>query len=101
MSAFDVSRDTFDGTHIIYTGNTKTISSYRRYGTDDHVMALGFLSSTLLVLGYPEQCAAASGQAVSRARAMGLPYTTANALAQTALLGTIGCHREAATAVAD
>src|SRR5262252_8314124 len=101
MGAFVEARHHLERTITLCTANPETISAYRRYGTDDHVMALGFLSSILLVLGYPEQCAAASRQAVSRARAMGLPYTTANALAQTALLGTIGCHREAAAAVAD
>ena len=46
----------------------ETIATYRRFGADDQVMALSFLASTLLLLGYPEQAAAAAEQAVSRAR---------------------------------
>jgi len=101
MGAFVDARHHLERTITLCAANPETISEYRRFGTDDQVMALGFLSVTLLLLGYPEQCAAATEKAVSRARAMGLPYTTANALAHAALLGTIGCDREAAAALAD
>jgi class 3 adenylate cyclase/tetratricopeptide (TPR) repeat protein len=101
MGAFVDARLHLEQTINICAANPETITAYRRFGTDDQVLALSFLASTLLLLGYPEQCATATGQAVSRARAMGLPYTTANALAHVALLGTIGCDREVAAAHAD
>src|SRR5262249_25625637 len=72
-----------------------------RFGTDDRVNALSFLASTLLLLGYPEQSAIAVGQALSRAQAMGLAYSTALALSHVAILGTIGCDPQRAAAYAD
>jgi predicted ATPase len=101
MGAFIDARHHLEQTIKLCAANPETISAYRRFGIDDQVMALSFLSFTLLILGYPEQSAATTGQAVSRARAMGLPYTTANALAHGALLGILGCDRGAATALAD
>src|SRR5262249_48010115 len=65
------------------------------------VNALSFLASTLLLLGYPEQSAIAVGQALSRAQAMGLAYSTALALSHVAILGTIGCDPQRAAAYAD
>src|SRR5262249_18703834 len=75
--------------------------AYRRFGTDDRVNALSFLAPTLLLLGYPEQSATAVGQALSRAQAMGLAYSTALALSHVAFLGTIGCDPQRAAAHAD
>jgi class 3 adenylate cyclase/predicted ATPase len=101
MGAFVDARRHLERTIALCAANPQTITDYRRFGTDDQVMALVFLASALLLLGYPEQSAAATGQALSRARAMGLPYTTANALSHVALLGTIGCDRDVAAAHAD
>jgi len=101
MGAFVEARHHLERTITLCAANPETISAYRRFGIDDQVMAQSFLSFTLLVLGYPEQCATATGQAVSRARAMGLPYTTANALAHGSLLGILGCDPKAAAALAD
>jgi predicted ATPase len=81
--------------------NQETITSYRRFGTDDQTRLLSFLASALLLLGYPEQSTAAAGQAVSRARAIGLPFTTALALSHVALLGNLGGDPNVAAAHAD
>src|SRR5262249_31818568 len=101
MGAFVEARHHLERTITLCAANPETISAYRRFGIDDQVMALSFLSFTLLILGYPEQSVTATGQAVSRARAMGLPYTTANALAHGAFLGILGCNPKAAAALAD
>ena len=82
----------------ICAANPQTIASYRRFGTDDQVMALSFLAFSLLLLGYPQQSADAIGQAVSRARAMGLPFTTALVLNHVALLGALGGDVQSAAA---
>src|SRR5262249_56205085 len=81
--------------------NQETIAAYRRFGTDDRVNALSFLASTLLLLGYPEQSATAVGQAVSRAQAMGLAYSTALGLSHVPMLGPIRCDPQQAAAHAD
>jgi predicted ATPase/class 3 adenylate cyclase len=81
--------------------NPETVTSYRRFGTDDRVNALSFLAPTLLLLGYPEQSVAAAAQAVSRAHTIGLAYSTALALSHVAFLGTIGCDPQRAAAHAD
>jgi tetratricopeptide (TPR) repeat protein len=85
----------------ICAANQDTIALYRRFGTDDQVRASSFLASTLLLLGYPEQSGAVAAQAVSRARAMGLPFTTALALSHLAFLGILGGDQEAAAACAE
>jgi predicted ATPase len=74
----------------ICAAHPDTIAGYRKFGTDDQVMASSFLAFTLLLLGYPQQSAAAIGKAVSRAHAMGLPFATALVLNQAALLGVLG-----------
>ena len=74
----------------ICAAHPDTIAGYRKFGTDDQVMASSFLAFTLLLLGYPQQSAAAIGKAVSRAHAMGLPFATALVLTQAALLGILG-----------
>jgi class 3 adenylate cyclase/tetratricopeptide (TPR) repeat protein len=101
MGAFVDARLHLERTLALCTANQETIATYRKFGTDDQVMALSYFASTLLLLGYPEQSASATGQAVSRARAMGLAYTTALALNHVALLGTFGCDPRQAAAQAD
>ena len=70
-------------------------------GDGSIVEAVAGAAPTLLLLGYPEQCVAAAGQAVSRAQAMGHAYSTALALSHVAFLGTVGCDPERAAAYAD
>src|SRR5262249_40655883 len=94
MGAFADARHHLERTITLCTANRIIMVADRRFGFDDQVVALGFVTFTLLVLGYPEQCTAANGQAVALARAMGLPYTTANGFAHAALLVTIGWDRE-------
>jgi class 3 adenylate cyclase/tetratricopeptide (TPR) repeat protein/ABC-type transport system involved in cytochrome c biogenesis ATPase subunit len=101
MGAFVDARLHLERTLDLCAANQETITSYRRFGTDDQARALSFLASTLLLLGYPERSAAAAGQAVSRARAMGLPFTTALALSHVALLGNLGGDANVAAAHAD
>jgi predicted ATPase len=101
MGAFVEARVHLERTLDLCAANEETIAAYRRFGTDDRVNALSFLASTLLLLGYPEQSAAAVGQALSRAQAMGLAYSTALALSHVAILGTIGCDPQRAVAYAD
>jgi predicted ATPase len=81
--------------------NPETVISYRHFGTDDQARAFSFLASTLLLLGYPDRSAAAAEQALARARAMGLAFTTVLALSQVALLGVLGGDTEASAAHAD
>src|SRR5262249_32633286 len=59
------------------------------------------LSRTLLILGYPEQAAAVAGQALARARRLGLAFTTVFALDGEALLGSLGSDLKRAGAHAD
>jgi tetratricopeptide (TPR) repeat protein len=101
MGAFVDARLHLERALALCAANQETIATYRKFGTDDQVMALSYFASTLLLLGYPEQSAVASGQAVCRARAMGLAYTTALALNHVALLGTFGCDPHRAAAHAD
>jgi class 3 adenylate cyclase/predicted ATPase/ABC-type transport system involved in cytochrome c biogenesis ATPase subunit len=101
MGAFVDARVHLERTLALCAANQDTIATYRRFGTDDQANALSFLASTLLLLGYPEQSAAAAGKAVSRAQAMGHAYSTALALSHVAFLGTIGCDPQRAAARAD
>jgi tetratricopeptide (TPR) repeat protein len=96
MGALDSSRLHLERTLALCAAHQETIATYRKFGSDDQVMALSFLGSTLLLLGYPEQAATAVGKALSRARALRLVYPTALALNQVALLGTLGCDQMAA-----
>ena len=98
MGSLVTARLKLEQTLALCATNPTTIASYRRFGTDDQVMALSFLASTLLLLGYPEQAAVAAAEAVSRARAIGLAFTTASALSHVAFLGTLGFDRKQATA---
>ena len=98
MGSLVTARLKLEHTLALCATNPTTIASYRRFGTDDQVMALSFLASTLLLLGYPEQAAVAAAEAVSRARAIGLAFTTASALSHVAFLGTLGFDRKQAAA---
>src|SRR6266404_6127744 len=101
MGAFVGARLHLERTLALCAANQETIVTYRRFGTDDQLGASLFLASTLLLLGYPEQSAAATGQAVSRARAIGLALPTALTLSQVAFLGTLGGDPRLAAAHAD
>ena len=101
MGTFVDARLHLERTLDICAANQEKITSYRRFGTDDQVRALSFLASTFLLLGYPEESAAAVEQALARARARGLAFTTALALSHVALLGTLGADSQGAAAHAD
>jgi class 3 adenylate cyclase/tetratricopeptide (TPR) repeat protein len=101
MGAFVDARVHLERTLAICAANQEAIATYRRFGADDQVYALSFLADTLFVLGYPDQSAVAAEQAVSRARAMGLAFTTAQALRHLAFLGTIGSDPQRALANVD
>jgi tetratricopeptide (TPR) repeat protein len=101
MGAFAQARAHLEQTLSICATDGEMIAAYRRFGTDDQVRASSFLASTLLLLGYPDQSAAMAMQAVARARAMGLPFTTALALSHVAFLGLLGGDPGAAASYAD
>jgi len=101
MGAFVDARVHLERTLALCAANQETIAAYRRFGADDQANALSFLAPTLLILGYPEQSAAAAAQAVSRAQAIGLVYSIALALSHVAFLGTIGCDPQRAADHAD
>jgi predicted ATPase/class 3 adenylate cyclase len=101
MGAFVDARSHLERTLELCAANHETITSYRRFGADDEVAALSPLARTLLLLGYPERAAAATGQALARARNMGLAFTTALALDGEALLGALGADPQRAAAHAD
>ena len=101
MGAFVDARLHLERTLALCAANPETIVTYRRFGTDDEVRAWSVLANTLLLLGYPEQSAAAAAKAVSRARQMGLAFTTALALSQVAIQGTLGDDPKLAAAHAE
>jgi len=101
MGTFIDARSYLERTLELCAANQETITSYRRFGADDEVAALAPLSRTLWILGYPEQAVAVAGQALARARSMGLAFTTALALDGEALLGTLGAGPQRAAAHAD
>ena len=101
MGAFTDSRVHLERTLELCAANRETITSYRRFGADDEVSALSALSRTLLLLGYPQQAAAAVGRALARARSLGLAFTTALALDAEALLGALGADPKHALVCAD
>jgi class 3 adenylate cyclase/tetratricopeptide (TPR) repeat protein len=101
MGALVEARVHLERTLAICAANQETIASYRRFGADDQVYSLTFLAATLLLLGYPEQSDVAAEQAVSRARAIGLAFTTVSALIHLASLGTIGSDPRRALANVD
>jgi tetratricopeptide (TPR) repeat protein len=101
MGGFVDARFHLQRTLDLCIAHQETITSYRRFGADDQVTALSSLSRTLLVLGYPEQAAAVAGQALARARSLGLAFTTAFALDGEALLGVLGGDLQRAAAHAE
>jgi predicted ATPase len=101
MGDFVDARFHLERTIELCAANQETITSYRKFGTDDQVTALSALSRTLLILGYPEQAAAVAGQALARARSLGLAFTTVFALDGEALLGALGADLKRAAAHAD
>jgi tetratricopeptide (TPR) repeat protein len=101
MGIFVEARAHQERTLALCATNPETIATYRRFGVDDQVNTLSFLASTLLLLGYPQQSAAAVEKAGTRARAIGRPFTTALALTNLAILGTIGGDPKQALAHAD
>jgi class 3 adenylate cyclase/tetratricopeptide (TPR) repeat protein len=101
MGAFVDARAHLERTLAVCATNPETIATYRRFGVDDQVNTLSFLASTLLLLGYPEQSAAAAETAETRARAIGRTFTTALALTNMAVLGAIGGDPQRALARAD
>src|SRR5262249_13270869 len=101
MGAFLDARFHLERALDLCAAHQETITSYRRFGVDDGVSALSALSRTLWILGYPEQAAAAAGQALVRARTMALAFTTALALDNEALLGALGADLKRAAVHAD
>jgi predicted ATPase len=101
MGAFLDARFHLERTLDLCAAHQETITSYRKFGVDDEVSALSALSRTLWILGYLEQAAAAAGQALARARTMGLAFTTALALDGEALLGALGADLKRAAVHAD
>ena len=101
MGAFVDARAHLERTLALCETNPDTIATYRRFGVDDQVNTLSFLASILLLLGCPEQSAAAAEKAENRARAIGRTFTTALAFTNMAVLGTIGGDPLRALAHAD
>jgi class 3 adenylate cyclase/tetratricopeptide (TPR) repeat protein len=101
LGSFSDARPYLEKTLDLCAANPEMIPAYRQFGTDDQVMAQSFLASTLLLLGYPEQSAAAAEGAVARARTMGRAFTTSLALSHVAFLGALGCDPQRAEAYAD
>jgi class 3 adenylate cyclase/tetratricopeptide (TPR) repeat protein len=101
MGAFVDARSHLERTLALCATNPKTIATYRGFGVDDQANTLSFLASTLFLLGYPEQAAAAAEKAETRVRAIGLAFTTALAFCNMAILGTIGGDPRRALANAD
>jgi class 3 adenylate cyclase/predicted ATPase len=89
LGKFADARLHLERTMALCAANQETIVAYRRFGIDDHTGALSHLASTLLILGYPEQSAAAAAQAVARARGLGLVFTIATTLSHAAMLGIL------------
>jgi tetratricopeptide (TPR) repeat protein len=101
MGAFVDARSHLENSLALCAANQETITSYRRFGADDQVTALSALSRTLWILGFPSKAADAAQRALTRARSLGLAFTTAFALDGMALLGILGADRQKAAAYAD
>jgi class 3 adenylate cyclase/tetratricopeptide (TPR) repeat protein len=101
MGAFVDSRAQLERTLELCAANSDTIATYRSFGVDDETYALSFLAITLLVLGYPQQSAAAWERAETLARTLKRPFTTALAFTNMTVLGAIGGDPEHALANAD
>ncbi|OKO71910.1 adenylate/guanylate cyclase domain-containing protein [Bradyrhizobium sp. AS23.2] len=101
MGAFVEARVHLERTLALCATNPEAIATYRRFGVDDQVNTLSMLASVLLLLGCPEQSAAAAERAEKRARAIGRTFTTALAFTNMAVLGTMGGDPQRALAQAD
>ena len=101
VGAFVDARAHLERSLELCAANQDTIKSYRQYGANDQVTALSSHSRALWILGYPAQAAVAAEQALTQARSMRLPFTTAFALDCEALLGAFGADSERAAAHAD
>ena len=99
--AFTDARAHLERTLALCATNPRAIETYRRFGVDDAVNSLAFLSSTLWFLGYPDQSADAAEKAESRARQIGRSFTIALTLGNIVVLGTIGGDARRALAHAD
>jgi class 3 adenylate cyclase/tetratricopeptide (TPR) repeat protein len=100
MGAFADARIQLERTLAICASH-KEIATYRRFGSDDQVMALSFLALTLLLQGYPDQSHAAIQQALSRARSLGLAFTSSLALSHAGFLGVLGWNPKVAAGHAE
>lgn len=80
MGALVDARLYLERTIDLCAANEKAIGGYRGFGIDDRVSAMFNLSRALLLLGYPDRSAVEAEKAVSRARNLGFPFTTALAL---------------------
>jgi predicted ATPase/class 3 adenylate cyclase len=101
MGNFADARLHLEQTVAVCAANEEAVVAYRRFGMDDQTGALAHLAAILLLLGYPEQSAAATERAVSRARSLGLAFTIALSLGHAALLGTLGGNQQLAAAYAE
>ncbi|UPK31098.1 AAA family ATPase [Bradyrhizobium sp. 195] len=99
--AFADARNHLERALSLCSTNPATISTYRRFGVDDAVNSLAWLSSTLLVLGYPEQSATMVEQTETLARTRQQSFTTALALGNIVIMGIIGGDAQRALAHAD
>ncbi|MET4607572.1 class 3 adenylate cyclase/predicted ATPase [Bradyrhizobium sp. JR4.1] len=99
--AFADARQHLDRALALCATNPATISTYRRFGVDDAVNSLAWLSTTLLVLGYPKQSTTIVERTETLARTREQSFTTALALGNIAVLGTIGGDAKRALAHAD
>ena len=100
MGAFDEARAHLEQTLAFCAINPTTIATYRSFGVDDQVNALSFLAATLLLSAIQSSLPLLQKSRV-RARAIGRPFTTALALSNMAVFGTIGGDPERALANAD
>ena len=101
MGAFVDARSHLEQTIEICAANEQTITTYRKFGSDDQVIAWSMLSRTLWILGYLEKATALGEKAVARARSLGLPFTTGHALEGEALLGVLGADLGRAAVLAN
>ncbi|WGR70257.1 MULTISPECIES: AAA family ATPase [unclassified Bradyrhizobium] len=99
--AFAEAREHLDRALALCSTNPATISTYRRFGVDDAVNSLAWLSTTLLVLGYPKQSTTIVERTETLARTREQSFTTALALGNIVVLGTIGGDAKRALAHAD
>lgn len=99
--AFADARKHLERALALCSTNPVAISTYRRFGVDDAVNSLAWLSSTLLVLGYPKQSELLVERTEALARTRQQSFTTALALGNIVILGIIGGDAKRALAHAD